>query len=627
MLRAALRPLRSTALAVIVVGLLGGAVLITAACGSEEPAPTATKAPAVAPTTAPAATATAVPATKAPAATATAVPATKAPAATATAVPATKAPVATAAPDPAAPKYPPAGGQYGGTLNMAYFRAPTPPDGYQSEGGFEGFFLWINNEALLGRGPGTSVSLAESLATRWEVLDEGLRVRLTIRKGVQFQGGLGLMTPQDVAWSFNRWLEPGAAGCPGCASAMRSVKKIEVAGNDFVDLALDRIDASIIVKLTERNAVIHSQKHWTAIGGADAHKSKPIGTGPYKLTEWQPGTVIKYERHNEWWQGKPLADFVNVLTISETRTRLAALQTGQANVAFLQSEMIPAARKDSNIDVWAGDFGREGWNWNPRIAPLNDIRVRRALVKAIDRDALNTSVYLDTMYMSKTTCGLPYPPQASDCKDLWQTEWFRYDVAGAKKLIEEYAKEKGLTLPLTFKGAVERRPDRQQLNEFLQGAWREIGVTYTFETTANVAASSALAEPCTDVAHVSTGSPLTELRLLEGTFSLLKSVEMQNCDKLGKKLNPEDQKVQDEIEALLLEASLTLDDTKRDNLYKRVDYLATKYVFETFPLMNRQNFFGCNNTITGGCGNEKKGIDINRGEGFFRQQDFWAKKK
>jgi hypothetical protein len=43
--------------------------------------------------------------------------------------------------------------------------------------------------------------------------------------------------------------------------------------------------------------------------------------------------------------------------------------------------------------------------------------------------------------------------------------------------------------------------------------------------------------------------------------------------------------------------------------------------------MNRQNFFGCNNTITGGCGNEKKRIDINRGEGFFRQSDFWAKKK
>ncbi|MBI4220764.1 MAG: hypothetical protein HY682_11515, partial [Chloroflexi bacterium] len=149
----------------------------------------------------------------------------------------------------------------------------------------------------------------------------------------------------------------------------------------------------------------------------------------------------------------------------------------------------------------------------------------------------------------------------------------------------------------------------------------------TFETTANVSASSALQEPCTEIPHVSTGTPLIELRLLEGTFSQIKSVLMDNCKKLGKSLSPEDQKVQDEIEALLLEASKTIDDDKRNAAYKRVDYLATKYVFATFPLMNRQNFFGCNNTITAGCGNEKKGVDINRGEGFFRQSDFWVKKK
>jgi ABC-type transport system substrate-binding protein len=592
---------------------------LLAACGGEEaaapPAPTAKPAAPAAPAATAAPAAPAAPA-------ATAKPAPTAPPAV------TAAPVATAtaAPVPSGPTPAPAGSQYGGTLNFAYFRAPTPPDGYQSSGGFEGFFIYTNNDSILGRGVGTTVNVAESLATSWEVLDNGLRVRLRVRKGVQFQGGLGEMTTEDVAWSFNRWFEPGAAGCGGCSGVMRAVKKVEVVDKDIVDISMSRLDANIIIKLTGREAIIHSKKHWTAIGGADAHKSKAIGTGPYKLVEWQPGTSIKYERHNDWWGGKPFADFVNVITISETRTRLAALQTGQANVAFLQSEMIPAARKNPNIDVWAGDFGREGWNWTVVLPPLNDIRVRRALVKAIDRDALNASVYLDTMYMSKTTCGLPFPPQTSDCKDLWQTDWFGYDVEAAKKLIQGYAKEKGLSLPLTLKGAVERRPDRQQLNEFLQGAWREIGVNYTFETTANVSASSDLQEPCTEVAHVSTGTPLIELRLLEGTFSQITSVKIANCKKLGKFLSPEDQAVQDKIEALLLEASTTIDDEKRNALYKQVDYLSTKYVFETFALMNRQNFFGCNNTITGGCGNEKKSIDINRGDGFFRQSDFWVRK-
>jgi hypothetical protein len=63
---------------------------------------------------------------------------------------------------------------------------------------------------------------------------------------------------------------------------------------------------------------------------------------------------------------------------------------------------------------------------------------------------------------------------------------------------------------------------------------------------------------------------------------------------------------------------------KRSDLYKQVDYLGTKYAFRTFPLMNRQNFFGCNNKITGGCGDETKGLNTNRGEGFFRVAYHWV---
>ncbi|MBI2965216.1 MAG: hypothetical protein HYY34_03315 [Chloroflexi bacterium] len=303
----------------LLLGLMGAASLLAVACGGEAVEPTAAPAPttapaAPAPTTAPAATATAKPAaTTAPAATATAKPAatvaaTTAPTATArpaatTAPAATKAPVATATSAAAGPTAAPAGSQYGGTLNFAYFRAPTPPDGYQSSGGFEGFFIWTNNESVLGRGVGSTVNTNESLATKWEVLDDGLRIRLHVRKGVQFQGGLGEMTTEDVAWSFNRWFEQGAAGCGGCASAMRAVKSVAAVDKDVVDISMTRLDANYIIKLTGREAIVHSKKHWTAIGGADAHKSKPIGTGAYKLTEWQPGTVIKYERHYDWWQG------------------------------------------------------------------------------------------------------------------------------------------------------------------------------------------------------------------------------------------------------------------------------------------------------------------------------------
>ncbi|MDP6718192.1 MAG: ABC transporter substrate-binding protein [Pirellulaceae bacterium] len=521
---------------------------------------------------------------------------------------------------------PPVDDRFGGTLTFAYFRAPTSPDGYQSSGGYENFFIWTNNEPILVMDTGGGVDQEASLASAFEVLDDGLRIRFTIREGVEFQGGLGTMTAEDVAWSLNRWFEEGSLGCRGCSGGFSKAKEAVVVNPATVDLIMNELDANIIVKLMGRETIIHSQKHWEAVGGQDDHKSQPIGTGAYKLTDWQVGTSIDYERHDDWWRGKPFADEVKVITISETRTRLAALQTGQANVAFLQSEMIPAARKDDKIDVWAGGYGIEGWRWNPALAPLNDIRVRRALIKAVDREALNTSVYLDSMNIN-TSCILAPGPLAVDCSDLWETDWFGFDIDGAKALIEEYAADTGQTLPLIMKGAVERRPDRQQLNEFLQGSWLEIGVDYTFETTTNVSASSDVMAKC-ETHQQSTGSGIVAQRQLEGNYHSRGSGNYpRRCAEEGNDpYSPEDQAIQDQLDDLLDQAAATVDEATRAALYNEADKLGTKYAFATFPLMNRQNFFGCNNTITGGCGNEDDGLNINRGEGFFRQEDFWVKK-
>ncbi len=545
-----------------------------------------------------------------------------------TAIPpaATTAPAATAAPAPAEATAAPAGAQYGGTLKYGYFRAPTSPDGYQSSGGFENFFIWNNNDPILARGIGGSIAMEESIAESFAMSADGLSVEIKIREGIQFQGGLGELTSEDVKFSFDRWFVDGAEGCRGCNSGFARVASIEAPDRYTIKIVMSELDANIIIKLTGRETIIHSKKHWADVGGMDAHKAEGISTGPYKLVDWQPGSVIKYEAHDDWWQGKPFADAMEVLTISETRTRLAAVQTGQVNLSFLQSEMIPAARADSNIDVWAGGYGREGWNWNVVLPPLNDIRVRRALVKSIDRDALNSSVYLDTMFMGKENCGIAPGPDASDCSDLWQGDWFGFDVDAAKALLEEYAADNGLSMPIKLVGAVERRPDRQQLNEFLQGTWREIGLEYTFETTANVSASSDVTRECLVANHHSTGSGIIELRQLEGNYlnSVDNDVRLQNCAAQGKDFSPADKEVQDQLNALLEEAASTIDDAARNALYKQVDYLGTKFVFETFPLMNRQNFFGCNNNITGGCGDETKGIDTNRGEGFFRVADHWV---
>jgi ABC-type transport system substrate-binding protein len=92
----------------------------------------------------------------------------------------------------------------GGTLNIAYLREPSSPDGFQVVGSFDRMYFFTGNEVLVAVGKDGRYDPAESLAYAYEVLDAGKRYRFHLRQGVQFQGGLGEMTAADVAWSLNR---------------------------------------------------------------------------------------------------------------------------------------------------------------------------------------------------------------------------------------------------------------------------------------------------------------------------------------------------------------------------------------------------------------------------------------
>src|SRR5918992_6192707 len=96
----------------------------------------------------------------------------------------------------------------GGTLNLAYFREVSSPDGFQANGSFDRMYFYTGNEVLVAMGKDGLYDPAESLAYAYEVLDDGKRYRFHLRKGVQFQGGYGEMTAADVAWSLNRIHQP-----------------------------------------------------------------------------------------------------------------------------------------------------------------------------------------------------------------------------------------------------------------------------------------------------------------------------------------------------------------------------------------------------------------------------------
>jgi ABC-type transport system substrate-binding protein len=76
----------------------------------------------------------------------------------------------------------------GGTLNIAYFREISSPDGFQATGSFDRMYFFSGNEVLMAIGKDSLYDPAESLAYAYEILDDGKRYRFYLRQGVQFQG-------------------------------------------------------------------------------------------------------------------------------------------------------------------------------------------------------------------------------------------------------------------------------------------------------------------------------------------------------------------------------------------------------------------------------------------------------
>jgi ABC-type transport system substrate-binding protein len=334
------------------------------------------------------------------------------------------------------------------------------------------------------------------------------------------------------------------------------------------------------------------------------------------------GIDQKWTKHPKYWRGEPMAAQVVVKVITENRTRLAALQTGEAQIAWLQAEQVPEAQKDPNIKVWSfTGVGWDGWTWATGLPPLDDLRMRRALVKAVDRDALNKAIYLNTLRASK---GHTFPPESSygiDARDLWDGESLKFDPPAAKKLLQEVARDKKLKLPIELQGVCEQRPDRQLFCEFLQAAWDEIGVKFTFKIVANAAERLAFVEQCQT--HINqTGGGMVAPNDMEGVLltNSTNNISGNVCRGKGHTFSPTDAKVQEEIDRLLNEATQQTELAKAIDLYKKVQRLALENLWQYVPAMLRVNYIGCHIPTTGGC-------DTNpiRGDGFIRPGDFWRK--
>lgn len=278
-------------------------------------------------------------------------------------------------------------------------------------------------EGLTGIAPNGDV--VPRLAENWDVMDGGRRYRFYLRRGVHFHDG----TPfdaEDVKFTFDR------ARVPQSANAQRSlfepILRIDIIDPYTVEFVLEKPVGLFLTHLAWGDAVI------VAAESADTNATAPVGTGPLKLSRWRKGVDIELVASEDYW-GAPLAiDGVSFTFISDPSAAFAALMSddldGFPNYPAPENLQQFTAIDRFDVVTGAGE-GETILAINNGTPPFDDVRVRRALNHAIDKQAIIDGA----MFGYGTPIGSHFPPHHPAYLEL--SDRYEYNVAKAKALLAE----------------------------------------------------------------------------------------------------------------------------------------------------------------------------------------------
>jgi ABC-type transport system substrate-binding protein len=306
-------------------------------------------------------------------------------------------------------------------------------------------------------------SLQPGLATEWELSKpDGTQWVFRLREGVQFSGGWGEFTAQDVPHSAALIIgEEAIATDTGLfrglfgQTADELFENIRVVDDYTVEFNLLRPEASMdfVVSAQQGNFFIYSQEQWDA-EGEQGYIDKPAGNGPWQFESRQLGVGgnILYSRVEDHWRQSPFWAEYEQVNMPEAATRLANLLTNQVQIAEVNRDLHPEA-KDGGMIIIESELPSiqvafvMGGIYSP-LSPFHDptdphldIRVREAINRAINREEINATLF--------SGFGSPHPvwgfhPSLPGWNDRWSREFdekYGFDPDRASELIKESGHE------------------------------------------------------------------------------------------------------------------------------------------------------------------------------------------
>ena len=375
-------------------------------------------------------------------------------------------------------------------LRIAMTAADIPTPTGIPNNGFEGYrFLgYTAYDALVNwdllHHPDKPADIAPGLFTDWHNDPKQVeRLVCTVRKGVTFHDG-SAFDADAVIWNLRRIYDDkspqyDAPAAPIVRAAVYMVDKFEKADADTVVITT-KYPFTFLPNLLTR-VLMASPAQWEKVGKSWAAFAKaPSGTGPFKITKVVQGQYVEMARNPDYWDKTriPKLDTLQLYPMPEATTRVAALRSGQVDwIEVPAPDAIPSLKSAGfKISLWPYPHTYPYVLNVEKGSPFADVRVRRAMNYAIDRENLctlinGTGAPADGLF----TKGTPYYGTPK--------EHYTYDPAKAKALLKEagYGPDKPVKAKIMISTSGSGQMVPIPMNEYLQSNFKAVGIDVTFD--------------------------------------------------------------------------------------------------------------------------------------------------
>jgi peptide/nickel transport system substrate-binding protein len=353
------------------------------------------------------------------------------------------------------------------TLRMAWSQDATGVDPHKQTAFSSLRMLELVYESLVRLDP--QYNVVPAIAKSWEFSADGLTLTFKLDPNAKFSTGAAV-TSDDVKASFTRILDEATAAA--ARANFTSIQSMDTPDPGTIVFHLSQPDAPILIAMSTTNASIVPASEIAAgtIG------TKAIGSGPFKLDEWDPNSKEVFSANPNWAGGKTGVDGITISVLPSESAILDSLRANQTDFALFNDPTV-ATLVPNEQNMTLNRIPGLAYNvlqLNPSRPPMDNQKVRQAISCAVNRQEI-----IDTALVGegKVTGPLTMPAYADDPSTLF---CYKQDVDKAKALMKEAGQEAGFSVDVI--AATGEPPYAVNEAQVLQSQLAAIGIKLNIKT-------------------------------------------------------------------------------------------------------------------------------------------------